>query len=110
MVNELVSLNDNDKLVNWFENIIHKHRWTPSVLSEIKDRVQVDINTHFLTSEELDELGQRTWDDWTSFDNIIKNHPLPAIEIDKVKWSVVGQLLVDGLKLQLWEHEEDDED
>jgi hypothetical protein len=107
MVNQLT--NQTDKIISWFENIIKKNKWSPPVLTEIKERVQLDIDTHFITYEELDYLAEGTWDDWTSFDNILKNYPLPEIKPDEINWFQVGQFLVDALQLRLWQNEQEEE-
>lgn len=107
MVNQLT--NQTDKVISWFENIIKKNKRSPSVLAEIKQRVQLDINTHFITNEELNYLAEGIWDDWTSFGNILKNYPPPEIEQQKIDWFKAGQFLVDALQLQLCLDEQDDE-
>ncbi|MCC5610815.1 hypothetical protein LC612_29730 [Nostoc sp. CHAB 5834] len=107
MVNQLT--NQTDKVINWFENIINKNKWSPPVLAEIKERVQLDIDTRFITNEELDYLAEGTWDDWTSFGNIMKNYPLPENELNEIDWVKVGQFLVEVLQLRLWPDEEDEE-
>jgi hypothetical protein len=105
MVNQLTS--QTDKVIKWLENIIKKNKWSLPVLAEIKARVQLDIDTHFITNEELDYLAEVTWDDWTSFGRIMKNYPLPEIELDKIDWVKVGQFLVEVLQLRLWPDEEE---
>ncbi|WP_321206863.1 hypothetical protein [Tolypothrix tenuis] len=78
-------------------------------MTEIKERVQLDIDTHFITNEELDYLAEGTWDDWTSCGNILKNYPLPEIDLNEIDWLKVGEFLVDALQLRLCPEQEDEE-
>lgn len=102
--------NQTDKVVNWFEGIWDSHKYDKGTRDEIRDRVQSDVSINHFTNEELGDLGEWVWDDWTDFEGIISRYPLPEIKTELVKWADVGKYLVATLNLKLWEWDEDDED
>lgn len=75
----------------------------------LRDRCQETITMLFSEnrSDDLEELGETIWDDFTSHDRIIKPFPPPAIDIHLVKWSKVAEYMVQVLKLELYEFEFD---
>ncbi|WP_017711168.1 hypothetical protein [Prochlorothrix hollandica] len=69
---------------------------------EAREREQETIDTYRLGSDRdsLEELGQLSWDDWTSQQNILRCYPPPAIDPAAIDWETVGEMLIKELKLK----------
>ncbi|HLO85060.1 hypothetical protein [Anabaena azotica] len=98
---ETDKLTDTQKVINWFRKL-----WRRGDKDQIKERVQdYIINVYYIEESEADKLGQWTWEDFSSFENIIQNYPLPEINTSLVDWKSVGIFIHDLFDVRF--HEDD---
>jgi hypothetical protein len=60
------------------------------------------INAERLDEECVSDIGEMTWDDWTSFSNLTRRYPPAKVDPEFVNWDDGVRFLVEWLKLNLW--------
>lgn len=100
------TLTDTQKVIDWFRKL-----WRRGDKDQIKERVQdYIINVYYIEEDDVDKLGQLTWEDFTSFESITQNYPLPQIDTSLVDWKSVGVFIHDLFDVRFHEDDEDDDD
>lgn len=87
-------------VINWCHQLFSAH------MEEIKERVQGTVKIYQITEEDIDTLAEISVEDWTNFDNLIRQYPPPAIEPEVVNWEAVGRVLMEKSSLRWWTEQE----
>jgi hypothetical protein len=102
---------DTTEVVLWFSTLWHQLKHSPNRQEEIQERIQNGIvNCNCIDKENLDELGELVWVDFTDFKKINSLSTSPKIQEAKVCWNEVGKSIAEKVLINFWESEKDDEE
>ena len=103
------TITQEQQIIKWFQWIWDSHKYDRETRQEITDRVQEDINLHRLGEEDLADIGELIWDDFTDLPRLVRDFPPPEIDKESVDWEVFGDYLTDLLDVQPFEYDDDDD-
>ena len=97
------------QIIEWFKNIWDSHKYDRDTRREITDHIQDDIRLNRFQEEDLAELGEWVWDDFSELEIVQRRYPQPEIDKESVDWEVFGDYLTDLLDVQPFEYDDDDD-
>lgn len=98
------------QIIDWFQNIWDSHKYDRNTRREITDHIQGDINSNHFEENDLAELGEWVWDDFSELEIVRQDYPQPEINKESVDWEQFGDFLADLLDIEPYEYDDDDDD
>ena len=98
------------QIIDWFQGIWDDFRFNRPVRQEITDRVQEGIDLNRLGVDDLADIGELVWDDFSDVPIVKRDYPQPEIHKQSIDWEQFGDYLTDLLDVEPFEYDDEEDD